>query len=121
MSSKENHYRPLPDSVSIKQSEIEGLGLYATSNIQSYTCLGLSHIYNLNYKDEYIRTPLGGFINYSNEPNCELNTTYAGQETNDNVNNLYLWTLVDIEAGEELTLKYMLYDPTPLSYNDETQ
>ena len=109
---KEKHYRPLPDNLTIINSPIDGLGLFAVEDIQADTCLGLSHIYNLNYKDEYIRTPLGGFINYNEDPNCELNTTYAGQETNDNVNNLYLWTLRNIKRGEELTLKYRLYNPT---------
>ena len=106
------YYRPLPDCVTIGNSPIEGLGLVATSDIQSYTCLGLSHIYNLNYEDDYIRTPLGGFINYREVPNCEVTPNYLGQESNDNVNNLYLWTLEDIKEGEELTLQYMLYNPT---------
>lgn len=105
------YYRPLPDCLTIGSSHIEGLGLFTTIKIKAYTCLGLSHIYNLNYEDDYIRTPLGGFINYSDTPNCEVSTDYLGQEVNDNTNNLYLWTLEDIEEGEELTLEYTLYNP----------
>ena len=32
--------------------------------------------------------------------------------TNDDSNNLYLWSLKSIKRGEELTLKYKLYNPT---------
>ena len=109
---EKKYYRPLPKCLTICNSPIDGIGLIATQNIESYTCLGLSHIYNLNYEDDYIRTPLGGFINHSEDPNCEVNTTYAGQESNDNTNNLYLWSKKDIKEGEELTIHYILYDPT---------
>ena len=113
MSKKEQkYYRPLPESLTILNSPIEGIGLFATEDIKSYTCLGLTHVYDMDFEDGYIRTPLGGFINYSEDPNCEVNTTYPGQESNDNVNNLYLWTKKDIKEGEELTLHYILYDPT---------
>ena len=72
-------YRPLPDCLTIKSSNIEGLGLFATTDIEKNTVLGISHIL---YQKEYIRTPLGGFINHS------------------------------IKAGDELTLTYTLYNVT---------
>ena len=61
-------YRPLPDCVTIKKSPIEGLGLYATRDIKANTFLGITHILDENFENNYIRTPLGGFYNHSNNP-----------------------------------------------------
>ena len=52
-------YRPLPDCLTIKDSKIQGLGLFATMIIKAKTNLGLTHIYNEAHEDNYIRTPLG--------------------------------------------------------------
>ena len=98
---KEKHYRPLPSSLTIKPSDIEGLGLFAVESIKKETNLGISHRSEMN--DECIRTPLGGFINYSETPNCKLIWKHFGAE---------LWTIYNITKGEELTLKYKMYDPT---------
>ena len=106
------YYRPLPDNLTIKKSNIEGIGLFAIEDILKGTCLGLSHVFNKNFQDGYIRLPLGGFINYSKTPNTETDTVFEGQVYDTNSKNLYLWTIKDIKAGEELTLKYFLYDPT---------
>ena len=103
MINKIKYYRPLPDSLTIKKSPIEGLGLFAKKKIQSDTDLGVSHIYHVDFEDNYIRTPLGGFINHSENPNCEVKTNASG---------LNLFTIKPISRGEELTLKYNLYDPT---------
>jgi|TARA_B110000977_G_scaffold112124_1_gene145319 SET domain-containing protein len=97
------YYRPLPDCLTIKESEIEGLGLTAKSNIVKDTNLGISHVYHVDFNDNYIRTPLGGFVNYSDNPNCKVFQTVDGYE---------LYTIKDIKSGEELTLKYNLYNPT---------
>ena len=61
-------YRPLPKSLTIKNSPIEGLGLYATMDIKANTFIGLTHIRDEQFENKYIRTPLGGFYNHSNEP-----------------------------------------------------
>ena len=50
--------------------------------------------------EEIIRTPLGGFINHSDNPNCQK------VETD---NKFYLHTITDVKNGEELTLKYTFY------------
>ena len=60
-------YTPLPKSLTIKQSKINGLGLFAKENIEQGTNLGTSHV---KLGEQIIRTPLGGFINHSNDPNC---------------------------------------------------
>jgi len=97
-------YKPLPNSLTIKESSIQGLGLFAKSDIKSKTNLGLTHIYNEDYENNYIRTPLGGFFNHSSiNPNCRI------LESDDF---LYLITIKDIKEGEELTAKYTLYNPS---------
>jgi SET domain-containing protein len=103
MEVKEKYYRPLPDSLIVKKSKIEGSGLFSTKHIIQNTNLGMSHVYHVDFEDNYIRTPLGGFINYSEYPNCKIQQTVSGYE---------LYTIKDIKEGEELTLKYNLYNPT---------
>ena len=100
-----NHYRPLPKSLTIKSSKIDGLGLYSTEDIKMNTELGITHIENENFENGYIRTPLGGFINYSETPNCKIIK---------NNNTLCLKVINNIKGDEELTLKYGLYDPTKI-------
>ena len=90
-------YRPLPECLTIKTSEIEGLGLFAKKEIYEGTILGISHHVT---KDEVLRTPLGGFYNHSENPNCIkrlLDNKYV------------LVTLKKILEGEEITVKYTLY------------
>ena len=54
-----NTYKPLPKSLAIKESPIHGYGLFAIDNIPSGTNLGISHIFAVGFKADYIRTPLG--------------------------------------------------------------
>ena len=60
-------YKPLPESLTIKKSKINGLGLFANQKIMQGTNLGMCH---LKIGDTIFRTPLGGFINHANEANC---------------------------------------------------
>ena len=62
-------YRPLPKELNIKNSPIEGLGLYAKKNIKKNMFIGVTHIRDEQFENKYIRTPLGGFYNHSNDPN----------------------------------------------------
>jgi len=99
-------YKPLPESVTIKQSGINGLGLFADQDIKQGTNLGMTH---LKLEDTIIRTPLGGFINHANDPNCTKVELHAnGQETLRKKWNLI--TLRDIKEGEEITLRYTFYN-----------
>jgi len=41
-----NTYRPLPESLTIKKSGIDGLGLFAVDDIEISTELGITHIQN---------------------------------------------------------------------------
>jgi len=62
-------YRPLPKQLTIKNSVIEGLGLFATEDIKKHSFIGVTHIRDEQFENKYIRTPVGGFYNHSNEPN----------------------------------------------------
>ena len=101
-------YKPLPESLTIKSSGIHNLGLFANQKINKATNLGTTHI---KIGDTIIRTPLGGFINHSNAPNC----TKAAVRM-PTIETLVLdkkWNLVtteDIKEGEELTLRYTFYN-----------
>ncbi len=61
-------YRPLPDGLTIKNSPIEGLGLFSNVDIKKSTFIGVTHIRDEQFENKYIRTPLGGFYNHSNKP-----------------------------------------------------
>tara|TARA_R110002020_G_scaffold81354_1_gene202183 strand:- start:1051 stop:1362 length:312 start_codon:yes stop_codon:yes gene_type:complete len=101
-------YKPLPESLTIKQSKVNGLGLFADQDIFVATNLGITHI---KIDDTIIRTPLGGFINHANDPNCakvELHANGTEGETFKKKWNLV--TLKDIKKGEELTLRYTFYN-----------
>ncbi len=95
-------YRPLPNYLTIKSSSIDGLGLFATDDIDEKFVIGITHVRDDRFSEGYIRTPLGGFFNHSEKPNCEviIEDEY-----------IKLKTLTQIKSGEELTAKYTLYKP----------
>lgn len=95
-------YKPLPEGLTIKESGIEGLGLFALRDFPSGHNFGISHIKNGNFENGYIRTPLGGFYNHSEDPNCRA--LIKGEYW-------YLTSIKEIKAGDELMVKYTLYDP----------
>ena len=103
-------YKPLPESLTIKESRIHQLGLFADEKIMQGTNLGMSH---LKIGERIFRTPLGGFINHSNTPNCvkaELRMT--DEETKGHAYHYKKWNLItsqDIEEGDELTVRYTFY------------
>lgn len=104
-------YRPLPPEITIRKSFIDGLGLFATCDIEAGHNLGITHVANDNFENQYIRTPLGGFINHSNTPNCTLIKTYPNLELSDDGGDiaLVLVTKQLIVANTELTTYYSLY------------
>tara|TARA_B100001123_G_scaffold221500_1_gene249681 strand:+ start:1107 stop:1547 length:441 start_codon:yes stop_codon:yes gene_type:complete len=133
-------YKPLPKQLTIKKSPIEGLGLYATEDIKKNSYIGVTHVRDELFENKYIRTPVGGFYNHSNQPNVirmvsdtlpklkfgdlvdtKTNTTeekdkktsledvfYHLQEKGD-AKYMFLISIKDIKAGEELTANYNLY------------
>ena len=133
-------YRPLPNELTIKNSLIEGLGLFATEDIKANTFIGVTHIRDEQFENKYIRTPLGGFYNHSNDPTVmrmvsdSLPTLKFGDLIDSNTNAkklkdgkndrenlfynlsekpdakyMFMVSIKDIKAGEELTANYNLY------------
>ena len=99
-------YRPLPEGLTIQKSEIDNLGLFATVSIDKGVNAGITHITDSITKKLY-RTPLGGFINHSDKPNCHRSQIRVKPGFDK-------WTITvieDINPGDELTLKYTMYDP----------
>ena len=92
-------YKPLPDGLYVSNSDIAGQGLFTNRKLEVGTELGLSH---KMIDDNLIRTPLGGFINHSEEPNVQ-----KYQIGND----YFIKVIKDINAGEEITLKDTWYNP----------
>ena len=98
-------YRPLPDGLTIKESNVQGLGLFATKDFEADVVLGIVHIQNKNFPHGYIRTALGAFYNHSNDPNCVNVKGFWHQ-----LPVCYLRNIRVIKSGEELTAKYTLYN-----------
>ena len=96
------NYKPLPDTLTIKKSNIQGLGLFATTDIREGV-LGIGWVKQDHFPDGFLRTPMGGFINHSETPNCE-------KLMHDEVGVMWLKAIRDIKEGEELTVKYTLYN-----------
>ena len=95
------YYNPLPDEVCIKESPVHGHGIFASQDIKRNTDLGATHI-KVPMILTYIRTPLGGFINHSEKPNCILDCT---QDWDDSL----VYNIIAKQAiaeGEELLLDY---------------
>ena len=91
-------YQALPKELHIQDSSIAGQGIFAKEDIPDNTFLGMSH---LLLGEVIYRTPLGGFINHSDDPNCVKwceDDKYFGK------------TLRPIHKGEELFLKYTFYE-----------
>ena len=105
-------YKPLPDSLQISCSPIQGMGIFAKEKITKGTNLGMSH---LKLGSRIIRTPLGGFLNHSETPNCYKTKLRFTNEDDPKVKFDYvIWNLMvieDIKKGEELTVKYEWYTP----------
>ena len=115
-------YKALHDDITIKNSTIHGLGVFAIKDIPKDIVLGISHVKDKDntgrYHRGYIRTPLGGFINHSTQPNCikvtprlKLSPKYwpilkEGEEAL----SIAIRTNKDVKEGEELTVFYTLYN-----------
>ena len=129
-------YRPLPEGLTIKKSPIEGLGLYATKDIKANTYIGLTHVMDEKFENNYLITPLGGFYNHSDNPNVQRmvtnilpklkfgeiipnsdaqsqvkNTESSREQLYPNVfaRFMYLISIKEIKVDQELTANYNLY------------
>ena len=121
-------YRPLPKSLTIKDSKIDGLGLFSKTKIKKNSFIGITHVKHDDFQDMYIRTPLGGFYNHSKNPNVtkissdtlpkydfgqniEMKIKESLEDKNNNkLKYFYLVSLKDIEPGGEILAKYTFYE-----------
>ena len=103
----QKEWRPLPESITIKESKIEGLGVFATQDIQEKTDLGISHVYDERFPDNYIRLPLGAFINHHEMQNCKA-VISESHESIGNIRHIRIQAEKNILSGEELTLNYII-------------
>ena len=103
-------YRPLPKELRLGFSKIHDIGLFAKEKINRGQNLGISH---LQIGKELFRTPLGGFINHSDLPNCTKSMARITNADDLSLKTAYkiwrLFTLEDIKKDEELTLTYTFY------------
>ena len=102
-------YKPLSENLRLGFSDIHDIGVFAKELIPRATNLGMTH---LQFGKTLIRTPLGGFLNHSDDPSCEkvkLKFTNEDKEPPYIFNKWNLITLKDIKEGEELTLTYTFY------------
>jgi hypothetical protein len=131
-------YKPLPDNVRLARSPIHGFGLFAATDIPENTVLGITHVSHYLFTHGWIRTPLGGYCNHSDEPNCVLQnhfldsvtvgtTAIHGMINEDRTKSAkkakpctfskvkkdiskVLKTLRDVKENEELTCFYTIWD-----------
>ena len=133
-------YKPLPKQLTVKRSSIDGLGLYALEDIKRNSFIGVTHVRDEQFENKYIRTPIGGFYNHSNEPNVirmvsdalpklkfgdsvdpkkdtreekdkdtDLDATFFHLQEKSDAKYMFLISVRDIKAGEEVTANYNLY------------
>ena len=100
-------YKPLPELVTIKDSGIHGLGLFAIEDIPNGVSLGMIHF---SLHGEIMRTPLGAFGNHSDNPNCEKFWEGTIYTCSNNNAGWYIRTILDVKKDEELTWTYTLYE-----------
>jgi len=104
-------YRPLPFIVELKKSTVHGQGIFAISKLAKGITVGRTHveIYIDSKFEDIIRTPLGGFVNHSDKPNCRRIVVNSSLNAGTKIKQHYLETIKNIKKGEELTLKYTWY------------
>jgi SET domain-containing protein len=104
---KKTSWRPLPDFLTIKESKIEGLGVFATRNLPKGFDLGISHIFDERFPDGYIRLPLGGFINHHEIPNCNAILSEQDQQMGE-LKHIRIQAKKAISQGQEITIRYII-------------
>ena len=107
---KDDRYYPLPKNLRLGFSKIHDIGLFAKEKIKKGEELGITHV---KIGQRLIRTPLGGFINHSDFPNCTKTMVKISNVDDTFVQMDYkiwkLFTLNDIKKDTELTLTYTFY------------
>ena len=95
------YYNPLPEELMIGVSRTHGHGIFAKQNLPKKHDMGMSHI-KIPIIHGYVRTPMGGFLNHSEEPNCRL---FIDLDWDDYL--VYkVVTITKVKKGKELLLEY---------------
>ena len=84
---------------------------YYLSNQQSSQEYARNYFHQHKEEDRLIRTPLGGFLNHAEVPNCYKTKLRYTQEDDSKIH-YKIWNLIaldDIKEGEELTVTYTFY------------
>ena len=92
-------YRPLPPYLEIRDSSIEGKGIFTKHSLPEGVYIGITHLKDDRFQDGMIRTPLGGFINHSPSPNCKIK---------DFGDIRLMQVKKEVKAEEELTVSYKI-------------
>ena len=104
---EKTEWKPLPDFLTISESQIDGLGLFTLKDLDKGVDLGISHIYNGKFQDGYIRLSLGAFINHHEMPNCKAIISEIDSELG-KLKHIRIITINKIKKREELTIKYII-------------
>ena len=104
---EKTEWKPLPDFLTISESQIDGLGLFTLKDLDKGVDLGISHIYNSKFQDGYIRLSLGAFINHHEMPNCKAIISEIDSELG-KLKHIRIITINKIKKREELTIKYII-------------
>ncbi len=116
-------YENLPYSiVDLVKTQDKGFSIVSKYDMAPGVCVGVGwyvnsdakkHLLNPTSSEIYkIRTPLGGFINHSNTPNCEVRHEevfrYKHREPNETIlaDHWLLYVSKPVLAGEELLINY---------------
>jgi len=94
------NYKPLPRMVVVRSSDIHGKGIFAIKELKKNILIGISHVEDdsdIAFDHGLIRTPLGGFLNHSDDPNCMI---YKLDKYH------FLKTTKEIKVNEELLVDY---------------
>ena len=104
---EKTEWKPLPEFLTISESQIDGLGLFTLKDLDKGVDLGISHIYNSKFQDGYIRLSLGAFINHHEMPNCKAVVSEIDSELG-SLKHIRIITINKIKKREELTIKYII-------------
>jgi len=102
----------LPKQIELRKSSVHGHGLFAKEHISKNTILGITHVAHDLFPDGWIRTPLGGFYNHSENPNCELIDQNMDEGLISFTTTKLLRATKNIFVGTELTCIYTIWKAT---------
>lgn len=119
----ECNYEPIPyNMVDLVNTADKGFSIVSKYDMAPGVCVGIGWYVNANAKEHLlnptsseickIRTPLGGFINHSNNPNCEVKheevLRYKKKTEKETIHadHWLLYVSKAISAGDELLINY---------------